>query len=400
MEYGSFEMRQKKRSYSFPAVVNQTELKIAYLSNIVNPHIGGLLISGPKGTGKSTVVHSVERILPEYDAVKECVFNCDPERPDDLCSLCRTRANIERVRKKMRIVNLPLSCSEDRLVGSIDIEKLLQQGKKEVQPGILGEANRNILYVDEVNLLPDHLVDDILDSAASHWNTIEREGVSVSHPSDFVLVGTMNPEEGELRPQILDRFPLCVKVKSVIDPAQRVEIVRVNLLFERDPDRFYDTFNKDEEELRRRIINARTLLPSVETQEASLYAVASACAELKVDGQRPDIVIVKTAQTIAALDGRSYLKSGDVLTAAGLTLNHRTRDGGSLEPPPPDVIAAVFTKHLKRGEWVRRTDDESGKYLTASDRASVEGAGRERSDRPDRVRPGAVDEADKGKKKG
>ncbi len=341
-------MKERQRNFSFAAIVGHDKLKTAYLANIVNPHIGGLLISGAKGTGKSTVVHSVERTLPQYDAVKGCIFSCDPDQPGNLCSLCRERAQIERTTEDMRIVNLPLSCSEDRLIGSVDIEKLLKEGKKEVQQGILGEANRNILYVDEVNLLPDHLVDDILDAAASHWSTIEREGISISHPAEFVLVGTMNPEEGELRPQILDRFPLCAKVKSVADPEQRVEIIKRNLLFERNPEEFYRIFRTEEEDLRKVIADARSLLGETEVDERFLYAIAAACAELKVDGQRPDIIMVKTAQTIAALGRRALVKGEDILVAAELTLNHRTRDGGALDPPSPEVISAIFGKYLKK----------------------------------------------------
>jgi len=205
-------MREENRHYPFAAVVGQDLLKRVYLANVVDPRIGGLLISGAKGTGKSMMVHSLAGILPEYTAVAGCPFHCDPAQSDRICSLCRERQELTATAERMRIITLPLSCTEDRLIGSLDIEALLKEGKRTVQPGILGEANRNLLYVDEVNLLPDHLVDDILDAAASHWSRIEREGVSVAHPAEFVLVGTMNPEEGDLRPQILDRFPLSVRV--------------------------------------------------------------------------------------------------------------------------------------------------------------------------------------------
>jgi len=338
----------RKKPYLFSAIVGQERFKTAYLANIVNPNIGGLLVSGPKGTGKSTMVHSIETILPEYDAVADCDFGCDPERPERFCTLCRERGDIRPVRKKMKIVNLPLSCTEDRLIGSVDIEGLLKKGEKRIQVGILGEANRNILYVDEVNLLPDHLVDDILDAAASPWNTIEREGISILHPDEFILVGTMNPEEGELRPQILDRFPLCVKVESVTDPKQRVEIVKRNLLYEGNPDKFERVFEKDEAAFGKIILKAKTVLPDVRIDESFLYAVAESCAELKVDGQRPDIIIVKCAQTIAAIDGRTDVLEEDILLAAEFTLSHRTRDGGLLEPPTADEIRSVFAKGMKR----------------------------------------------------
>lgn len=335
----------ERRLFPFPAIIGQDKLKTAYLANLVNPRIGGLLISGPKGTGKSTIVHSISSVLPEYQAVQGCPFNCDPADPSRFCSLCRERTGRQAESRPMRIVNLPLSCSEDRLVGSIDVEKLLKTGQKVVLPGILGAANGNILYVDEVNLLPDHLVDDILDAAASHWNTIEREGVSVSHPAGFVLVGTMNPEEGDLRPQILDRFPLCVRIETVKDPELRVQIVRANLMFEDRPEEFFQQYGPQSETLRGAIVTARAMLPQVTAGDQAVEAVARSCAELKVDGQRPDIVIIKTALTLAALNGRMQAAREDVMLAAELALVHRTRDGGLLEPPTPEEIAGSFGKH-------------------------------------------------------
>jgi len=359
-------MEFQKRPFLFSAIVGQDEFKTAYLANIVNPKIGGLLISGPKGTGKSTIVHSVNTILPEYTAVKDCQFNCDPEKPEKFCTLCQAREKHAPVAKTMRIVNLPLSCTEDRLIGSIDIENLLKSGEKIVQVGLLGEANRNILYVDELNLLPDHLVDDILDAAASPWNTIEREGISITHPDEFILVGTMNPEEGELRPQILDRFPLCVKVSSIHDPRQRVEIVKRNILYESDPDKFAQIFRKDEESYRKIILKAKTLLASVEMNETFLYSIAEACGELKVDGQRPDIIIVKTAQTIASLDRRTEVIENDILLAAQFALSHRTRDGGLLEPPTRDEITDAFTKSLKKETPDKPVVGEARKFSNSS----------------------------------
>jgi Mg-chelatase subunit ChlI len=344
------------RRFLFSAILGQEKLKAAYLANIVNPRIGGLLISGPKGTGKSTVVHSVGSILPERRSVEGCIFNCDPGQPQNFCSLCRERKEHRSVAGKMRIVNLPLSCTEDRLIGSVDIEKLLKRGEKVILPGILGQANGNILYVDEVNLLPDHLVDDILDAASTHWNTIEREGISVSHPADFVLVGTMNPEEGDLRPQILDRFPLCVKIETVKDAGLRAEIVQDNLLFENDPAAFRGKFKEAEESVGRQIVAARELLPGVSADREQIVSVAASCAALKVDGQRPDIVIIKTAMTLAALNGRANLDNGDILLASELTLVHRTRDGGLLEPPSSDEINGAFDRNLsKKTEQSQKT---------------------------------------------
>ena len=355
-----------RRPYLLSAVVGQEKLKTAYLANIVNPSIGGLLISGPKGTGKSTIVHAVGTILPDYDAVEGCDFNCDPARPRRFCTQCRERAEIKSIRKNMRIVNLPLSCTEDRLIGSVDVETLLKTGQKKVQVGILGEAHRNILYVDEVNLLPDHLVDDILDAAASPWNTIEREGISITHPAEFVLVGTMNPEEGELRPQILDRFPLCANVTSIFDVRLRSEIVKRNLLFENDPDRFHDTFEKDERAYRDIILRARRLLPDVTIRQKLILGIAEACATLKVDGQRPDIVIVKTSLTIAALEDRRSVSPEDILLAAELALCHRTRDGGLLEPPTLEDIQTTLVKAFKNQGAVEIVED-AGAVVSGSD---------------------------------
>jgi len=338
----------QNRRFLFSAILGQDKLKYAYLANIVNPRIGGLLISGPKGTGKSTVVHSVESILPERQKVEGCIFNCDPKAPREFCTLCRERSEHISVTQKTRIVNLPLSCTEDRLIGSIDIEKLLKSGQKVILPGILGQANGNILYVDEVNLLPDHLVDDILDAASTHWNTIEREGISVSHPADFVLVGTMNPEEGDLRPQILDRFPLCVRIETIKDPAIRAEVVLNNLLFENDRKAFYEKFIAREEAVAEQIISARAILPKVQVSPAMVGSVAASCAALKVDGQRPDIVIIKTAMTLAAINSRTEVEPEDILLASELTLVHRTRDGGLLEPPTAEEISENFNRNLPR----------------------------------------------------
>jgi len=336
------------KRFLFSAVVDQHKFKAAFLANVVNPRIGGLLVSGPKGSGKSTIVRAAAGILPEYEAVEGCPFNCRPDRPENFCTLCQERKEIKPARRAMKIITLPLSCTEDRLVGAIDVENLLKKGEKEIVPGILGLANQNILYIDEVNLLPDHLVDDILDAAALHWNAIEREGVSVSHPAEFVLVGTMNPEEGDLRPQILDRFPLCVKILSVIDPVDRVEIVKRNLLFENDPAGFEKKFAAEEEKIRETIIRGIALLPGVKISDEMISSVAQSCAELKVDGQRPDIVIVKTAITLAALAGRAEVNAQDIRLASELSLIHRTRDGGLLEPPTAEEIQETLNRQIGR----------------------------------------------------
>jgi Mg-chelatase subunit ChlI len=343
-------MNKRENRFPFAAMLGQRELKIAYLVNIVNPEIGGLLISGPKGTGKSTIVYAAQSILPEVDVAEGCLFNCLAEKDAPKCSECVEKLkkvdSLPRIKKKMRVVALPLSTTEDRLIGSIDIEKLLRSGEKIIQPGILGEANNNILYIDEVNLLPDHIVDDILDVSASHWNTIEREGVSCVHPSRFILVGTMNPEEGELRPQILDRFPLSVKLKSVNDIEERKEIIKRNILFESSPEKLLQQFEAETEFYAASILAAREILPAVVFSDSFLTVIAGACSKLKVDGQRPDIVILKTAITIAALENRKEIIAQDVLLAAELTLGHRTRDGGLLPPATTEEIHQAFNEML------------------------------------------------------
>ncbi|MBN1551228.1 ATP-binding protein [bacterium] len=335
------------RNYPFSAIIGQEKFKTAYLANIVNPDIGGLLVTGVKGTGKSTIVRSVESILPELTVVKECLFNCDPGTREKLCTFCMEKNILETTSKQMKIVNLPLSCSEDRLIGSIEIERLLKEGKKQIQVGVLGEANRNILYIDEVNLLPDHIVDDILDAAALHWNTVEREGFSISHPAEFVLVGSMNPEEGELRPQILDRFPLSVHVNSIMNAELRIEIVKRNIVFSKNPEAFYELFKEEDDVLRQSISNAREILPDVVISPSHLRVISTSCSDLKVDGQRPDIIIVKTSQTIAALDGRKTIREEDIVLSGILTMMHRTRDGGLLEPPREDEIIKTFKRNFK-----------------------------------------------------
>jgi len=345
-----------KLRFPFTAFVDQEKLKVAYLANIVNPRIGGLLISGPKGTGKSTIVHSVVDILPDYQAVEGCIFECDPEDLGHFCSQCQQRSKIDVVTRPMRIITLPLSCTEDRLIGSIDIETLLKTGEKEVIPGILGMAHRNILYVDEVNLLPDHLVDDILDAAALHWNRIEREGISIAHPADFVLIGTMNPEEGDLRPQILDRFPLCVKLKTVSDRDARVEIVKRNLLFEESTYELIQQYHDKQKKVADMIESARSLLGRVSVSDVLIEAVARSCADLKVDGQRPDIVITKTAKTLASLDQRTDVGTDDIILAAEMALVHRTRDGGLLEPPAVEEIQKVFRENISNARAAEKIE--------------------------------------------
>ena len=346
-------MAERKRLvFPFSAIVGLDKLKLAILINAINPKIGGLLIRGPKGSGKSTIVRALADILPKISVVKGCPFNCNPYDPSNMCPKCREKwkngENLPVEERDMVVVDLPLGSTEDRVVGSLDVEKAIKYGIEALDPGILAEANQNILYVDEVNLLPDHIADDLLDAAATGWNVVEREGISVQHPSRFIFVGTMNPEEGELRPQLLDRFPLSITVERITSVEDRMEIVKRNMEFEANPEKFYEKYKPLQEELRRRIIQARKILEKVVIPDKVLEGICRACLELKVDGLRPDIVIAKAAATLAAFENRTEVTMNDVLVAAELALSHRTREGGFLEPASPQEIGEVFTANLKK----------------------------------------------------
>ena len=347
----SLAVSERRLNFPFSAIVNQERLKLALLLNAVNPSIGGLLIRGPKGSGKSVTVRALADLLPEIEVVADCPFNCSPTDPTNMCSSCRSRweagENLPAKKKRMRVITLPLGSTEDRVVGTLDMEKALKEGVKALQPGILAEANQNILYVDEINLLPDHIVDDLLDAAASGWNVVDREGISVAHPSRFILVGTMNPEEGELRPQLLDRLPISVTLSTIVDVDKRVEIVKRNLEFKRDPLAFIKKYSSEQEELRRRILKAKELLGDIKVPDSIIYLASAICAELEVDGQRPDIIMAEVARTIAALRGRLKVTPKDVLEAAKLALNHRTRKGGFEGPPTEREIEEAYKKALR-----------------------------------------------------
>lgn len=309
--------------YPFTAIVGQEEMKRALILNIINPAIGGVLIQGERGTGKSTAVRALAELMGERPA-KSCPFGCDPQHADSWCPECREK-DVPVENRKMKVVNLPISSTLDRLVGSMDIESAILEGKKKFEPGILASANRNILYVDEVNLLEDHIVDVLLDAAASGVNTIEREGISYCHPSKFILVGTMNPEEGELRPQLLDRFGLMVEVVGEEDSEKRVEIMKRRLLYESNPERFASLFQTNQDVLKKKIVEARERLNSVEYSDEHLLKIARFVTKLQTDGHRADLSILKTALTNAALEGRIVLENEDLYYAAGLAVPHRVR---------------------------------------------------------------------------
>ncbi|MEV6543008.1 putative cobaltochelatase [Streptomyces sp. NPDC051665] len=310
--------------FPFTAVVGQDDLRLALLLNAVSPAVGGVLVRGEKGTAKSTAVRALSALLPEVAVVPGCRFSCDPSSPDPACpdGPHETGPGAQR---PARMVELPVGASEDRLVGALDIERALAEGVKAFEPGLLADAHRGILYVDEVNLLHDHLVDLLLDAAAMGASYVEREGVSVRHAAKFLLVGTMNPEEGELRPQLLDRFGLTVEVAASREPDQRVEVVRRRLAYDDDPDGFTVRWADEESAVRQQIVAARKLLPSVRLGDGALRQIAATCAAFEVDGMRADIVMARTATALAAWAGRTDVLAEDVRQAALLALPHRRR---------------------------------------------------------------------------
>ena len=308
--------------FPFTAIVGQEDVKKALIINAINPGIGGVLIKGDKGTGKTTAVRALADLLPSIPVVKGCPFNCDPHDEGSLCQLCQSQ-DMEIEEKKMRVVELPLGSTEDRVVGSIDIQKALKEGIKALEPGILAEANRNILYVDEINLLDDHLVDVLLDAAAYGVNNVEREGISVSHPSQFILVGTMNPAEGELRPQLADRIGLHITVHSIQDIGDRVDIMGRRELFEKDPSSFKKDFEAEQNVLLERIVKAREVLPEVTIDKDLMELIARICVEAGVDGHRADIAILKTSKAIASYHGRKIVTEEDLEEAIMLVLGER-----------------------------------------------------------------------------
>ncbi|NWG11162.1 VWA domain-containing protein [Candidatus Bathyarchaeota archaeon] len=354
-------MQKRKLVFPFSAIVGLNKLKLAILINAINPKIGGLLIKGPKGSGKSTIVRALADILPKITAVKACPFKCNPHDLSNMCPKCSARytsgEKLPIEEREMTVVDLPLGATEDRVIGSLDVEKAIKHGIEALQPGILAEANQNILYVDEVNLLPDHIADDLLDAAATGWNVVEREGISVSHPSRFIFIGTMNPEEGELRPQLLDRFPVSVTVERINSVEDRIEVIKRSMEFEADPEKFYEKYTPSQEELRNRIARARQILKNVLIPENLLLSISQACLDLKVDGLRPDIVIAKAAQTLAAFENRTEVTLSDVLVAAELTLSHRTREGGFLEPATQQEISEIFIANAKKIKQFEKTGE-------------------------------------------
>ena len=322
-------MTPKRPVYPFAALVGQDLLKKALILNAINPRLGGVLVRGEKGTAKSTAARGLAALLPPIPMVGNCPFHCHPEQAELMCDTCRERlARGEALPVRFRpmpVVDLPLGTTEDRLLGSIDLEKAIKSGERHFEPGLLAAANRGILYVDEVNLLDDHLVDVLLDAAAMGLNVVEREGISFEHPARFILVGTMNPEEGELRPQLLDRFGLCVEVTGLSNLDHRMAVVTRRLAYEDSPEDFALQWEADQERLRENITSARERLAQVTYTSEILRLISMICLDQDVDGHRADIYMLKAAQTLAAYYGHGEVLAGDVREAALLVLPHRRR---------------------------------------------------------------------------
>ncbi|MDH4051727.1 MAG: magnesium chelatase ATPase subunit I [Rubrivivax sp.] len=315
-------------AFPFSAIVGQDEMKLAILVAAVDPRIGGVLVFGDRGTGKSTAVRALAALLPPMRAVAGCRYACDPADDEARCEDCaslKAKARRKTTLLPVPVVDLPLGATEDRVVGALDLERALTQGVKAFEPGLLARAHRGFLYIDEVNLLEDHLVDLLIDVAASGENVVEREGLSVRHPARFVLVGSGNPEEGELRPQLLDRFGLAVEVRTPADIAQRVQVVRRRDAFENDPAAFVAQWHAEDARARRGIVAARKLLPDVAVSDAAIECAAQLCMALGTDGLRGELTLMRAARALAALDGERAVRNVHLRQAAKPALRHRLR---------------------------------------------------------------------------
>lgn len=336
--------------YPFTAIIGQEPMKQALVLAAIDPHIGGVLVFGERGTGKSTTIRALASTLPRINVVKNCRYQCDPEgRRLGLCDQCTVgHTTLKSQRRALPVVDLPLGATEDRVVGALDIERALHRGEKAFEPGLLAAANRGFLYVDEVNLLEDHIVDTLLDVAASGENLVEREGLSVRHPARFVLVGSGNPEEGELRPQLLDRFGLSVDVKTPKDVATRVDIIVARDEFDRDPEAFERRWRRKENALRRRIEQARERLDDIDMPAEILELAASLCITLGTDGLRGELTLIRAARATAALNGRDSASIADLKAVATMVLRHRLRrdplDESSSDVRVDRAIEALFAQ--------------------------------------------------------
>ncbi|KAL4852819.1 Magnesium-chelatase subunit ChlI (chloroplast) [Chlorella vulgaris] len=341
-------LEQARPVFPFTAIVGQEEMKLALILNVIDPKIGGVMIMGDRGTGKSTTVRALVDLLPEIQVVADDPFNSDPKDPELMSQEVRGRLQrketVPITTKKISMVDLPLGATEDRVCGTIDIEKALTEGVKAFEPGLLAKANRGILYVDEVNLLDDHLVDVLLDSAASGWNTVEREGISISHPARFILVGSGNPEEGELRPQLLDRFGMHAQIGTVKEPNLRVQIVEQRANFDAAPLEFRETYQDSQAQLGNQILEARNLLPQIQLEYDYRVKISQICSELDVDGLRGDLVTNRASKAIASFEGRTEVTPEDIFRVIPLCLRHRLRKDPLESIDSGDKVRDIFKR--------------------------------------------------------
>jgi len=362
--------------YPFSAIVAQDEMKLAMILNVIDSRVGGVLIMGHRGTGKSTAVRALADLLPEISTVSGCAYHCEPGHQQNCCDECRgamdAGATVRREKSAVRVVELPLGATEDRVCGTIDIEQALRSGVKRFEPGLLARANRGFLYIDEVNLLEDHLVDLLLDVSTTGINNVEREGISVRHPARFVLIGSGNPEEGELRPQLLDRFGLYVEVKTEDDPDRRVEIVERREAFERKTATFLLRVADAQDQLRRRLTRARKSLPGVEIERQILKDIARLCTDLKIDGHRGELTITRAVRALAAFEGRRKVNQTDVRRVAVMALRHRLRRDALEETASAERIEQAMNRILGADSAaVSPSDSENGDGPSTNDGQAI-----------------------------
>jgi magnesium chelatase subunit D len=383
------------KTYPFTAIVGQEEMKLGLILNVVDPLIGGVLIMGHRGTGKSTAVRALADLLPEITVVEGCPYNCDPEDKRNLCDQCRKSKTLKSKSSAVPVVELPLGATEDRVCGTIDIERALSSGRKAFDPGLLARANRGFLYIDEVNLLEDHLVDLLLDVAVTGRNKVEREGVSVEHPATFVLIGSGNPEEGELRPQLLDRFGLHAEVKTENYLNNRIDIVERRERYDRDRDEFYKSFAADQEQLRKRITRARANLLKITVERAVLQKIAQLCSDLKVDGHRGELTIMRAARALAAFEGRRTVTDDYVKKVSAMSLRHRLRRDAldetatseQIEQAVDEVFPQQTSPQPSRGE----AGDHDGEITDRTGKTSKQSPRQRASASGSSARPNNVD---------
>ena len=345
---------RKRRVFPFTSVIGQEEMKLALLLNVIDPRIGGVMIMGDRGTGKSTTIRALADLLPAIEIVEGDPYNSSLDDPDlqsnDVREKIESGCELQKGEKQVPMVDLPLGATEDRLCGTIDIEKALSEGVRAFEPGLLAKANRGLLYVDEVNLLDDHLVDVLLDSAASGWNTVEREGISIRHPARFVLIGSGNPEEGELRPQLLDRFGMSVEVRTVREAKLRVQVVDQRTAFDNNPDSYSDSVQANQDSLQQKVVDAQNLLNEVTIDEDLRLKISAVCGELDVDGLRGDIVTNRAARALAAFEGRNEVTEEDIARVVSTALRHRLRKDPLEQVDSGDRVIKAFCKIFEKNE--------------------------------------------------